>query len=333
MTNNKIKQRIQFKRSIYEKQRRRKYLYFKYINRNKTNEQKKIDKLIKNSAHQKPPMVFSLKENTNATIIFINNLKKLEDTKQRIYINMKEVHKLTGATIALLLSVVNEFSSKGIKIIGSKPKNKEARKILELSGFFDHMNGEIEYSTEVNSNTIIEQDSKSVQPQRTAKIVRSAMKTITGTEQRNKKLQGLFIEFMANSINHGFPDNKNKKWILSSSHFKKENYVSFSFIDNGVGILETINKKTKHKLKAFFKGDQDLLMSAFKGDIGSRTGLTFRGKGLPFILKKLEENSISNLFILTNNVILDFENKNFIQIDTTYRGTFYYFELNKNNKI
>ena len=126
---------------------------------------------------------------------------------------------------------------------------------------------------------------------------------------------------------------KRKKWIVSTSHYKKEKCVSFSFIDNGVGILKTLNQKIDRKLITIFKGKQDLLQSAFKGDIGSRTGLSFRGKGLPFIKDKHDTNRISNLFILTNNVILDYKNNKFYEIPIPYSGTFYYFELNSNNQI
>ena len=263
----------------------------------------------------------------------INDLKLLYGTNERIYLNLKNVVKITNGTIALLLSVVNDFTANGQRIIGSRPKNKEARKILELSGFFKFMQGELEYESEISSNTIIEQGNKSIEPQVTAKIVRSAMKTVTGVEQRNKKLQGLFIELMANSINHGFPNEERKKWIVSTSHYQNTNCVSFSFIDNGVGILETLKQKIGRKIETIFKGKNDLLLSAYQGDIGSRTGLKFRGKGLPYIQDKINKNYISNLFILTNNVILDFKNQKYYEIKTAYSGTFYYFELNKNNDI
>lgn len=329
----KILQRIKAKRSLYSKERRRKYLKQKSYNINKSESDRHFEKLIQNSISMKLPTVFSLRENTVETINYINDLKKLKNNNSRIYLNMKNVQVISNGTIALLLSVVNDFTSRGKKIIGSKPKKAEPKRILELSGFFDYMDGNIQYPSEINSNTIIEQSNKSVEPQSTAKIVRSAMKTVTGIEQRNKKLQGLFIELMANSINHGFPNSEKKKWIVSTSHYKKEKCVSFSFIDNGVGILKTLNQKIDRKLITIFKGKQDLLQSAFKGDIGSRTGLSFRGKGLPFIKDKHDTNRISNLFILTNNVILDFKNNKFYEIPVPYSGTFYYFELNTNNKI
>jgi ABC-type transporter Mla MlaB component len=331
--NNKLLKKKQSIRSEYSKKRRIKYLKSKENSKGKSTSENHLDKLISNSISKKLPSIFSLRDNTIETIVFINDLKKLIDTNMRIYLNMKSVEKINSGTIALLLSVVNEFTARGKKIIGSKPKNSEARKTLELSGFFDYMNGSVEYSTEVNSNTIIEQSNKCVEPQSTAKIVSEAMKTITGEKKRNKKLQGLFIELMANSINHGFPDNEKKKWILSTSHYKGEGYVSFSFIDNGVGILKTLNQKIGRQLLTVFKGKQDLLQTAFKGEIGSRTGLHFRGKGLPFIKDKFDSNRISNLFILTNNVILDYISNEFYEIDVPYSGTFYYFEINSKNEL
>ncbi len=333
MDKKKLQQKINSKRSDYTKKRRLKYLKEKEKNIGKPFSVRQFENLVKNSISKKLPSTFSLRENTIETIEFINDLKELKNSNMRIYLNMKNVKTITNGTIALLLSVVNEFTARGKKIIGSKPKNPKAKRVLELSGFFDYMSGSIEYYSEVNSNTIIEQSNKSVEPQSTAKVVSSAMKTVTGKSQRNKKLQGLFIELMANSINHGFPGSQKKKWILSTSHYQKERYVSFSFIDNGVGVLKTLNQKIGRQLLTLFKGKQDLLQSAFKGEIGSRTGLPFRGKGLPFIKDKYDTNRISNLFILTNNVILDYISNEFYEIDIPYSGTFYYFELNSNNQI
>jgi hypothetical protein len=331
--NEQILQKIRERRARKAKKRRKHYLIWKEKNKGVSADVLKLKKNIENSRKVKFPIVFSLRDNIRETIKFINNLKELKESKKSIYLNMKCVEKITNGTIALLLSVINDPSFDGINIIGSKPKNKEARKILELSGFYEHTQATLEFDNENNSNTIIAKSRKAVEPQRSATIVRNAMKTITNKEQRNKKLQGLFIELMANSINHGFPDNGNKKWLLSASHYALEKRVSFSFIDNGVGILKTLDLKLGKKLISFFTGNNDLLLSAFRGEIGSRTGLDFRGKGLPFILEKQRLGYIVNLFVLTNNVILDFEKNDFYEIDINYSGTFYFFEINNNCKL
>lgn len=329
-----ILQKIRERRALKSKKRRKLYLVWKHNNKGVSIDEMKLRKSIEKSRHLKLPIVFSLRDNINETLKFINNLKTLNDSDKGIYLNMKSVEKISSGTIALLLSVINDPTFEHITILGSKPKNKSARKVLELSGFYEHTDAVLEYDNESNSNTIIEQGNKVVEPQNSAKIVRSAMKTITGKEQRNKRVQPLFIELMANSINHGFPNNGNKKWILSTSHYKHEKCVSFSFIDNGVGIINTLKLKFEDKIKFnIFKGNDDLLLSAFDGNIGSRTGLPFRGKGLPYILKMQKENYISNLFILTNNVILDFQSNKFYTINESYSGTFYFFEVNDKNKL
>lgn len=300
----------------------------------KSLQQRLFEKMVKNSFSMRLPKIFSLRKNTDKTIKFINDLKLLKDEKRRIYINMKYVEYITNGSIALLLSVINDFTSKGKRIMGSKPKNKIARKTLELSGFFDYMDGELEYSTENTSNTIIEQGNKVVEPERSAEIVREAMRTITGKSQRNTRIQRLFIELMSNSINHGFPNNENKKkWMIATSHFKSDKKVSFSFIDNGVGIINTLNQKWGRQILTFFKGKGDLLESAFDGNIGSRTKLNYRGKGLPTIKDTFVKNHISNLFVLTNGIVIDYNKGKSYELKVPYSGTFYHFELNNENII
>lgn len=327
----KRNQHKEFQKYLKKRKRRKKYLLKKHRRNTLPILNRKYRDFIEASLVKKPPVIFSIRENPIETINFINELKKIKSPRKRIFFNLRNVEKITNGSIALLVSVIKELSSKGYRISGNKPIDKGIKKILEKSGFFFHMSGDIEYENQFTPNTILEQGEKTISPQLTAGIVRSAMKTISGESKRNKKLQGLFIELMANSINHGFPNQEKKKWILSTSHLEQEKSVNFTFIDNGVGILKTLELKILKQLLTLFKGNHDLLLSAFKGEIGSRTGLSYRGKGLPFIFDSISKDYISNLFIITNNVILDFKNQKFYDIDIDFSGTFYYFELNEEN--
>lgn len=321
----------EFQNYIKQSKRRRKYLLKKHNDKATSIFQRRYKELISKSIIKKLPSTFSIRDNSIQTITFINELKALKTVRRRIFLNMNAVQRITNGSIALLVSVIKELSLKGYRISGNKPRDKEANKILEQSGFFLHMSGDIEYENFFTPNTILEQGEKTISPQLTAGIVRGAMKTIFGTKQRNKKLQGLFIELMANSINHGFPNVDKKKWIISTSHNEEDKSVNITFIDNGVGILKTLELKILKRLLTVFTSKHDLLLSAFNGEIGSRTGLSYRGKGLPYIFDSVNKNYISNLFILTNNVILDFKNKKFYDIGIEFSGTFYYFELNEYN--
>lgn len=331
---NKVNHKKKFDEFTKKQKRRRNYLLKKHSIKQVPPVLRKLRHLIEISINKRIPNNFSIKENTIETIKFINDLKVIKSNRRRIFLNMSSVTNITNGTIALLVSVIKELGSRGYKISGNKPKNKEANKILEKSGFFDHIKGEIEYENKFTTNTILREGEKAIAPQSTAQLVRKAMKNITGKEQRNKKVQGLFIELMANSINHGFPRSDNKKWVLSASNDETTKKSSFTFIDNGVGILKTLEPKILDKvlnILNIFKGKNDLLLSAFKGEIGSRTGLSYRGRGLPFIYDCINSNRISNLFILTNNVILDFANNSFYEIDINFNGTLYYFEIDERN--
>lgn len=159
------------------------------------------------------------------------------------------------------------------------------------------------------------------------------MKLLTGQESRNPQIYPMFIEMMANSINHAFLGKGKQKWLISKTHIKDENKIIISFIDTGIGILQTLNRKwfQNKLLKSLFINENDLLLSAFKGEIGSRTKLEYRGKGLPKIFRIFERGYISNLFILTNNAILDFENNKFQDITENFNGTLYSFEISVKN--
>ncbi|GIM48821.1 STAS domain-containing protein [Capnocytophaga stomatis] len=335
-----ILQRKRHRRFLKSIKRRKKYLKRKHQFSILPKKLKPYHNFIRNAISKKLPCVFSIKENTKETLSFINDVKNIKSKGKNIYFNMNKVSSIDEGTIALFVSIIKELSSKKYKIVGSKPKDKTARKILEKSGFFEHLDGSIDEENRTTSNTILTEGQSKTEQETTSKIVRKSINFLTGQENSNCRfrLQRLFIELMANAIDHGFKDRKNAKWFMSYSEGNKdsEKICKFAFVDNGRGIVETLKmkdifEKVWQKIYSIFKGDSELLFSAFKGEIGSRTGLEYRGKGLPTIYETLQDNIISNLFVLTNRVILDFKNQKFYSIDVDYKGTFYYFELSNKN--
>lgn len=277
-----------------------------------------------------PPSVFVLRENADEVLEFIFKLKAHKTEWGNVFINLSNIEKITNGSIGLLLSVVNVLTKKKIDVAGDKPKNREARRILERSGFFNFVDGHVEEENKQSIDTIITKGKDTVNQGATAKIVMNAMKTVTGKPMRNPPIQSMLIELMANSVNHAFPNKGAKyqnKWVLAVSHDIAGRKVTFAFIDNGVGILETLKLSLTRHLRMIFKNNKDLLETAFEGRIGSRTGLTYRGRGLPSILKKFNSNQISELVVISNDVFLDFENGNKYLLKNQFSGTFYYWEV------
>lgn len=277
------------------------------------------------------PRNFVLSANVNEVLNFITRVKNISKVHKRIFIKLRDVENITHGTIAMLLSVIGELKELGVYVSGDYPRKKDVRKILEQSGFFNHVNGLIDDENKVTINTILTKGKEVVDSEETAPIVTTAMKTVFGESYRNQPLQGLLVELMANTVNHAFPEMKNRRWWLSVNHDLEKNKVSFAFVDNGAGIIKTLFLKFRQKIEIMFiSGNPELLNSAFMGKVGSRTKLGNRGRGLPSIYKKYSKKNIRRLAVITNDVLLDFDENKIVQLTSSFNGTYYYWELDLN---
>jgi len=321
-------QKHRFRRRLISKRKKK---IRNRLNNNFTTNEKKYNNETKKALHIDAPIAFSLQQNTEKMLIFIQRLKRLYSLNTDVYINMKEVQDITCGSIALLLSVLSDFMDKGLTVYGNRPKNKNAKRVLERSGFFNFVRGSISESDKNSKNNIICQGKQSVMQEESAELVKQAMETVTGTSARNQKIQGMLIEMMANSVNHAFKDVINTRWWISASHDEENNKVSFVFIDNGEGIVNTLGENFLKKISYKFKDNLDLITSAFNRQIKSRTGLNYRGRGLPRIEKGRLNNYFSNFTLITNNVYYTGDIATSRLLDEDFSGTFYYFELHKEN--
>jgi len=323
------------KRWINKRQRNELKKHIKWIKWKKETKKKQIgkskveskyDNIVSKAKKVKAPSLFVLRENTEGVLFFIHQLKNLCHQEKNVRIILRDVTKISNGAIAILLSVIREFNEKGLKVSGNKPNHPESRNTLERSGFFNYVLGSIAEENKDSSDSIITKGQKTINQVATAKIVLEAMKTVKGDAIKNKPIQSMLIELMANSVNHAYPSSKNPRWWLSVQHTKEKNEVSFTFVDNGVGILKTLS--ISQKLKVFFKDEIDIIESAFDGTLGSRTGLDYRGRGLPSILSKFKKKYFTDLVVITNNVFIDYEKNIKKTLKTPFKGTFFYWELN-----
>lgn len=229
----------------------------------------------------------------------------------------------------MLLSIVNEFSQTGLRLRGQKPKNIEARTTLEKSGFFRYFITILDRENQRTKNTILRTGTSETPTTELAKEVHGAMETVWGMSGRCPQLYGGINEMFRNSCEHAFSANRKVVWHLGVSHQETDNRVHFSFVDNGKGIIQTLNTG---KLQAFlnlFRGNDDILLTAFEDGIESRTGLSWRGKGLPTIHEMLIDRIIINLVVITNNVYLDFGTGAKKVLTESYGGTYYSWEVDQ----
>ncbi len=274
------------------------------------------------------PRIFNLRyENCVAVIQFINELKYLGSRKKAINIIMDDVVDIGEGAIAMLLSVLSELDAMNIIVQGTVPNNKAASDVLDRSGFFKHLKSNVVKVAIDSKNNILTTGGVKTPHSSIVKEVKNAMETIWGVRARCPPLYSGIIEMVRNSCDHAFVNKKAISWHLSLSHFDSKKMVKFSFVDNGYGIFATFSKGFLKTVLSLFKDHPDLINTAFTDGIESRTGLSWRGKGLPTVYEMYTDNLIKNFIVITNNVYIDYANDIRVSLPVSFSGTYYYWEI------
>ncbi len=261
---------------------------------------------------------------------FIRDLKELGTYENQISLRLDNVTEIGEGAIGMLLSVINELTLANVSLVGEKPLNSVARNALERSGFFKYMRGYVSPENLKTKNIIIRTGDINTSQNELSPVMPNAMETVWGVAGRCPELFGVIGEMLRNACDHAFKNSHKITWHLGVSHSEKDNTVKFSFVDNGVGIIKTYNERSLWiKVKSHFKDNAEVLENAFKSGIESRTGLSWRGKGLPTIFELYTDNIITNLVVITNNVYLDFDNSKFEEINVPFSGTYYFWKINR----
>lgn len=267
-------------------------------------------------------------ENSEKVLQFIKLIKKYGEQGYFIDLRLEKVEILEEGAIAMLLSVISDLERKRIFFTGEKPKDTEAKNILERSGLFDHMQGSVSKQNKVSKNKILKTGNIKTHQKELVPEIHKSMETIWGKPARCPALYGGLGEMMRNSCDHAFISKSSTIWHLGISHFEKEKCCKFSFVDNGEGIIKTYNQKGfLEKISNYFTDNADVLDTAFKDGIKSKTGLSWRGKGLPTIFEMYTDKIIENLVVITNDVYLDFDRKICKTIPTKFSGTYYFWKI------
>ncbi len=283
------------------------------------------------------PQKFSLIENAEEMLAFTSQLKHAMNFRTRIYLNTEDVSLLTNDAIVALISILNDFKKRDIRFSGKVPKDTLIRDKFEQSGFFEYVYGHIKSKNKNSKTKIFTKSHKQVLSELTSEIVSEATNTVFGHREGSEYIQRVLVEVMTNTHNHSSINEGSLEWWLSVEHDEYNKKVSFAFIDNGMGIMESINKRAYNsgildQIIGLFS-DARVFEDIFNGKLKSRTNLQYRGKGLPTIYKGFKQNFYSNLCVLTNNVKAHFESDSFSYLKNKFAGTLIYFELNERNLL
>jgi hypothetical protein len=290
------------------------------------------------------PRQFSFLTNANRVIAFISNLKNHYDNRRAVFIEMEKVQLIDYSAIVVLLSIMVKFKTEKIKFNGDFPINPEVNNLFVDSGFFQILNIPLLKNRDKfdfgSPNAIHTHASKNVDPAIGPNIMRNISMNILSHLAVYKGLQRTLIELMQNSFNHAEPAKEgDKHWWLSVNVNTKLKTASFSFIDYGIGVFESLNSKGpeskwydwKNLIAPFnAKSNAEILKLILEGKLHKTvTGQDFRGKGLPGIKEAMDRNLISKLFIITNDVYANVSENIYLTLSNNFTGTFVYWEINE----
>lgn len=325
------------------KEERRKRNRNKY-DPNKIPQSRTTSKLIFDENYVKicAPEDFRLLENTEKCLEFFRDIRDTENAyfirnRMVVHFTLKYVEQIDYSTISALNAIMDEFKFLGIQAKGDFPINTRCKEFFVQSGILNKMYDRKgrPFPNKAKSNIFVfeqgagkfsENDNRVI-----SEMIKDVVEHLTGTRTQNEAVKTILLEICGNSIE--WSGTKNKQWSLGVNF--QDDRVVFTVTDIGKGIYKTLDFKYRNKLRHLFQkmDNKDILYRAFEKKYESSSGKENRNLGLPEIRNKFLSKNIEELKVLTNNVILhfdDIEKSRVLKKGTPwFKGTFYRWILTK----
>jgi len=290
------------------------------------------------------PEHFCIKENPERVIAFINKLNEHLTRRKSCYIDLSAVKQLSPDAVVVLLSILSQFKRRRVLFNGNFPNDQEVKRQLIGLGFLENLYdapGIIRYDT--STRDVIRKHGKVPLGKLAKDLILQSTKNIWKEPKRCQGVYRILMELMQNTHSHAKIGQEGvENWWISKNYDESNNTESFSFVDYGVGVFNSLEHK-RPGTKFFGALDRirrsitepsnnKVLQLILEGELHrTSTGHYYRGKGLPGIKTAMERNQISNLYIITNDVYANVAAKIFVPLHNSFSGTFIYWELNDKN--
>jgi hypothetical protein len=269
-------------------------------------------------------------DNTDEFVRFVNAIISYVKGGVNVFIDMDRVQAMTPEAVTVLVYVIDSVDYDDMtRVRGNLPDKRDFVDLLSEGGFFRYVNTNAYRSRGNGAGKIFERGDYQVESDKARRLLENANSLVPGDWDFHwDGIQGAIIECMNNTVEHasGSSDSRTK-WWLSVYCDTERGVAHFTFVDDGVGIFESLGSKG---LLGIFKSalgiteKPKVLHQLLKGEIASSTGLDYRGRGLPNIYKKQERGQLKNLTIVTNNVVGDAQMLKFSRLSENFSGTFLY---------
>ena len=275
------------------------------------------------------PVIFSFVKRPADVIDFLNKLRKICYPKRNVLIDLQHVTTIKHCAMLVLSSNLKENRSftRGAKIFFRPPQDPTAFRVWT--------NTKPEEAQSYQNRILGRRRNfhKQVEVKLAELLVHEATNYLTGQTLDHHGAYRTLTECMSNTFKHADPAREATEnwWVASYAHpGPGPKRWCFAFVDNGVGILDSLNVKgifLKIQKLLGLLSNSKILNMLVNGQIGSRLNLSYRGKGLPSIYKELQRGRIENLVIITNDTRANFATEEYVTITQSFPGTFLYWEI------
>ena len=301
-----------------------------------------FDQYIKDFTPITAPENFSVVDNPEEFVNFVNKIRVNFEARQKVFIVMDKIENITDEAIVVLLSNMIRFREENIDFNGNKPLKKDVRRKLVASGFFRLLYSKKEgneYSVQNIKNTIYTHAHKRVDSRMATKLVEAASEFLWNEKRRCPGVRNSFMELMSNTFKHSSDSNRKHHWWVSMAKDYEKRTVTFGFVDYGLGVFRSLkNKKPDDNLYGalerllsrfpWIKSDAETMKLILEGELHRTiTQKRNHGKGLPSLYQCMQRNDFDNLVIIANDVYVNVKKGKYIMLNTEFLGTFVSWEL------
>lgn len=279
----------------------------------------------------KAPKEFSLVNNLAETAKFFKTLQFEFSHGRNVFVDFERTKEATPDAVLVLVSkITDKRFTRNRATRGSVPEEKRVHDLLLQMGFYQKVQSH--YSHVVSTHGLmLKKRSRKVEPDIAREIISFASRHRYGNPRKCPGVYRVLIEVMANTRDHAAIRRKETESWWTAAYFDAErSRACFVFVDNGVGVFRSTKLGDFQKVWGpllGFGSKGEVLEAIMNGSVGSRTGIVYRGKGLPSIRNVYNRGEIQNLTVITNEVVGNFANGKFATFDPGFDGTLFYWEI------
>lgn len=280
----------------------------------------------------KAPENFSLVLNTDEVIDYFNLVHKELYKGNRVLFDISEICTLTPDTIALQIAKIKDSSfHHGSQIYGNEPINDDLKSLFVQSGLYDYVSIKGPKPTNGNKLLLHKLTDNKVEPDIAKEACLLGLRHTFKNEEIFEPLYNILIEIMQNTNNHAGNIRGKYDWWLHVYNHPDSLKTSYTFLDLGVGIFESIPVKSfKRDFLNFFgfTSNLDLVPKLLAGEIRSRTTRPERGKGIPQVFDCSSDDTFDKFVLISNDICADLKSQTYRKLNSEFKGTLYYWSIN-----